>query len=379
MIGYNRCVPVRRSVLVMSALLGGLSVPAAAHQSSIKYVDIAVAGGQAMVSFTVAPADLNEAVGLAADAQPTVQEVLRAPQVAADHVARWLSLSTPDGQRCIASTPAAEPDRDGRFVIVRWQAACPAAITPGGAKLALDFREFFAVDSRHEAIVSVHAPGAEVEPTVVRATEPTVVIEVGATPSLTSWIALGIHHIASGLDHVCFVLALLLGVVVVRTERGWRARPVVQALRSTALLVTGFTIAHSATLMLAALGWLQLPARLVETAIALSIVVTAVETVIRPDARWKITIAFGFGLVHGLGFASAVADQLPPTSVVAPLLGFNLGVELGQLAIVGVALPVLCAIARLIGPERYRRIGLPIAAAPLIAGGLWWLFTRMWG
>jgi hypothetical protein len=176
---------------------------------------------------------------------------------------------------------------------------------------------------------------------------------------------------------VAGVLALLLVVVLARGELGWELRRPVAALRATAVIVTGFTLAHSVSLIAASLGWVELPARLVESLIAVSIIYTAVENVVRPDVPWRLALTVGFGLVHGLGFASMLEALLPPGDVIVPLLGFNLGVELGQLTIVALALPVLWGVGRLVGAERYRGVVVVAAAVPLVVIGIKWLIERM--
>lgn len=137
---------------------------------------------------------------------------------------------------------------------------------------------------------------------------------------LRSYVALGFDHIRTGWDHLAFLLALLVAARSVRSLVG---------------VVTAFTVAHSLTLASAALGWIDAPGRLVELAIALSIAYVGAESLIvrRPGARW--VEAFGFGLIHGLGFAGFVGESLivEPLKLTA-LAGFNLGVELGQLAAV---------------------------------------------
>jgi hypothetical protein len=148
-------------------------------------------------------------------------------------------------------------------------------------------------------------------------------------------------------------------------------------LRSTALIITSFTIAHSITLIAAALGFVELPSHIVEAVIALSIAYTAAEDVVKPDVRWRFALTFAFGLIHGVGFASTLAGLLPPTDVVVPLLCFNLGVEIGQLTIVLVVLPVLWLVARKIGASRYRRYGLPVVAAPIFVAGVAMVIDRV--
>jgi hypothetical protein len=185
-------------------------------------------------------------------------------------------------------------------------------------------------------------------------------------------------HIYDGRDHISFVLALLLVVLLVRGADGtWQLRGALPSLRATATIITAFTIAHSLTLIAASFGWVRLPSRLVESLIALSIAYTAVEDILKPDVRWRFVLTFGFGLVHGLGFAAVLAEMLPPHDVIVPLLCFNLGVEIGQLTIVLVALPVLVLVARVVGAARYRRVVMPLLAAAIFTIGTIWLIERV--
>jgi hypothetical protein len=120
-----------------------------------------------------------------------------------------------------------------------------------------------------------------------------------------------------------------------------------------------------------------LPSRLVESSIAFSILYTAIENIARPDVGWRFVLTFGFGLVHGLGFASVLQVMLPPDHVIAPLLGFNLGVELGQLVIVAIALPLVWLLARELGAGRYRRRVLPVLSIAIAVVAIKWLIERV--
>ncbi len=348
--------------LVFVALTAGR---AAAHQSSIKYVDVTVEDTRATVRFTVAPSDVTEPLGLSPDARPELADALT-PAVAS-YVAGWLAIG------CPARPAAAEPDADRKFIVVVWQVECGSAI----GELQLDFTRFFAVDQRHEAILTMHTPGVEGEPSIIRGAAPVVAVHAGETPSTLAWIHYGIDHIYSGRDHISFVLALLLAIVLVRGADGWQVRAPRSALRSTATIITAFTVAHSLSLIAASLGWVQLPSRLVESLIAVSITYTAIEDIIRPDVRWRFVLTFGFGLVHGLGFASVLREILPANHIIVPLLCFNLGVELGQLTIVLVALPVFWLLAKELGALRYRRVIMPVLAALIAVLGLVWLIERV--
>jgi hypothetical protein len=348
------------------AIVVVLGTRALAHQSSVKYVDLAIDGRRVAITFTVAPGDLTEPLGLAADARPTAAEAAR-PAVA-PYVAGWLAVG---GAGCTSTPPTARADGDQ--VVVAWQVECSESLD----RVELDFTRFFALEQRHEAVVQAHAPGEAGEPTLVRASDPVVVVRADDTTALGGWVLFGMGHIHEGADHICFVLALLVAVVLVRPRPDQLAtRTLRAALRATALVITAFTIAHSVSLIAAALGWIALPSRLVESVIALSIIYTAVENVVRPDAPWRFWLTVAFGLAHGLGFASQLEERLPPTAVVLPLLGFNLGVELGQLTIVVVALPLAWGLARALGADRYRRYVLPVTTAALVTVGLKWLIER---
>jgi hypothetical protein len=340
---------------------------AEAHQSSIKYVDVTIDGAAATVRFTVAPSDVTEPMQRAADERPSVAEVLAVPAVQT-YVAAWLAVAG-----CTPAAPAAHPDADGNFVVVEWAVRCPGTIDG----LTLDFTRFFAVDQRHEAILTVHAPGETGKPEIVREASPIVVAHAGEAPSILAWIRYGMDHIYSGPDHISFVLALLLVIVLQRTAEGWATRTPRAALRTTATVITAFTVAHSLSLIASSLGWVGLPSQLVESLIAVSIIYTAVEDMVRPDVRWRFVLAFGFGLVHGLGFASRLKELLPETHIIPPLLGFNLGVELGQLTIVLVALPLFWLAARELGAVRYRRVVMPILASVISLFGAIWLIERV--
>ncbi len=141
-----------------------------------------------------------------------------------------------------------------------------------------------------------------------------------ATATTVSFIGQGIVHIFTGYDHVLFLVTLML---------------VVHSWKHLAVIVTSFTAAHSLTLAVATLGLVTLPSRIVEPLIALTVLVVAVDAALRPEARARALVAFGFGLVHGLGLSSALRDLgLSGRALVPALFGFNVGVEIGQLCIV---------------------------------------------
>jgi hydrogenase/urease accessory protein HupE len=195
-------------------------------------------------------------------------------------------------------------------------------------------------------------------------------ITIGASPpaATVAWIRLGIAHILAGLDHLAFVISLLLVLDLAINRR-------------LLFTITAFTLAHSITLALAVFGVITVRAAPVEACIALSVLLVAREATHRePTAirRWPWLAAGGFGLVHGVGFASALRELgLPSDSIASSLIAFNLGVELGQLAVVGVLVAVVAAGRRLIG-DRIRGADVHRAACYLLGAlAAWWLLQRV--
>ena len=186
---------------------------------------------------------------------------------------------------------------------------------------------------------------------------------------------LGTDHIWMGFDHVMFLVALLLPAVLVRRDGRWReGANFMPALINVVKIVTAFTVAHSVTLSLASLGLVHLPGRFVEVVIAASIAIAAAD-LIYPVFRGRIwVVVFGFGLFHGFGFAGALEEMgLLRENLGLSLFGFNLGVELGQLAIVVLLFPILFALRRL---TVYRQLALPAAAAAMIVISIGWVVER---
>lgn len=183
----------------------------------------------------------------------------------------------------------------------------------------------------------------------------------------------GVVHIAAGMDHILFLLALLLPAVLRHEQSGWRPVP---RFREAALevvkIVTAFTVAHSLTLSLAVLSVVRLPARVVEPAIAASILVAALQNLVRPagHGRWKL--AFALGLLHGFGFSAALVDLgLRRGELATTLFGFNVGVELGQLVVVVLFLSVTF---RLRTWPRYRAVVLRLGSAVIaIVASVWFV------
>lgn len=216
---------------------------------------------------------------------------------------------------------------DGRAWTARWVLRCPGGLQ--GATITIDGLE----GTRTDVLIRYEtAPGSEGRSWRLVPSDTSYLIpeSPGRWDVFTSYTGLGVEHILTGADHLLFVLALLLLI---------RSLPVLLG------AITAFTLAHSITLGAAALGWLNVPGPPVEAIIALSIMFVASEILHHDPARPRLSerapwiVSFGFGLIHGLGFGSALAEiGLPSGEIVLALLAFNLGVELGQLMFIAAVL-----------------------------------------
>lgn len=389
----KRAALARLARLARLAILGlvlatcGLSGirTASAHQTSMKQLEVRVAERSLALTLRVTTDDLASAVGR--DSTTATRAELLADPGVGPTVTSWVRVSAA-GEPCalppIPPAPPAPPahpggqavriadDGDARFIAVSWRLTCPREITA----LALDFSTFFLLDAAHTMVVRVEGQGEPLD-TVVGIEDSPLELRLAEPPrSFPRWLHLGLSHIFGGIDHICFVITLLFAAILSRQGASWQLRSWRSALRRTAVLITSFSVAHSLTLIAASLGWISLPSRFVETVIAISIGYAAVENSLRPDAPWRWLLTFAFGLVHGLGFASALRELLPPDRVTLPLLAFNLGVEIGQLVIVAAALPLLLALAHLLRAHRYRFRFLPISSILLGSLALLWSIER---
>ena len=185
----------------------------------------------------------------------------------------------------------------------------------------------------------------------------------------------GVGHILGGFDHLLFLVALMLPAVLERRDRRWHARAELRAaLLQVVWIATAFTVAHSITLALASFGVVRVPSDIIEPLIAFTVLLAALNNLTPVVTRSLAWVAFGFGLIHGFGFASVLAPlELPAGALALALLAFNLGVETGQLAVVAVAFAALAGLRRWNGYPRWV-LGAGSAMVVLVAGG--WIIER---
>lgn len=337
----------RTTWVLLLALLSLLAMPALAHKSSDAYVTLHLQGATVTQRVDVALRDIDRELALDANDDGTLDwgEVRRRWPDLQALVAQGLRVGA-DGQACVAQGPAPpqlDTHTDGRYAVFESTLHCAAGVH----SLTLDYRLFASSDADHRGILRIDVgdvtrsvllvPGAGVQAFAVAS---------GGGRSFAGFVVEGMHHIAVGADHLLFLVTLLMVAVWRRKGGIWVPRPTARSAWREALgLVTAFTVAHSITLALAASGVLAPPTRWVETLIALSVLVAALDNLhpILPGPRWPVVALFG--LVHGFGFAGPLQDLgLRRGELALPLLGFNLGVELGQMVLVALLLPLAVAL-----------------------------------
>jgi hypothetical protein len=352
-----------RALLVLAAL-GGTAL---AHKPSDAHLRLLTSGATLEGRLDIAVRDLDGALGLDDDndGEVTWGELTGAYPRITGYLQGRLAIAA-DGRPCelALGAPALADLSDGAYLAQPVTARCPAA--PAEA-VTVTYGLLFDIDAQHRGLV--HVAGST---EIIRDARP-VRITVGGGASFGAFLKEGIWHIWLGFDHVLFLLCLLLPAVFPRIRGRLQPADSLRGVVTEVLeIVTAFTLAHSITLVISAAGIVSLPSRFVETAIAISVVAAAVNNLARAvDARWAV--AFVLGLLHGFGFSSVLVDLgLPSNQLITSLLGFNAGVELGQLAIVAAFLPVLYVIRRTFAYRALLLGGSTIAA--IIA--TMWTFER---
>jgi len=262
------------------------------------------------------------------------------------------------------------------YVVLPVRAQCALA----GA-VQINYSAFFSDDSQHKLLVNFKRdenPTSPTENRVISVAQPAITFPATNGSRLTSFrefVYQGITHIWQGTDHILFLCSLLLSCVLVRRHQGWVGKNAIgDIIIHTTWIVTAFTLAHSITLTLTALNILHFPSRWVEVGIALSVVFAALNNIFPVVLRLGV-LTFCFGLLHGMGFAGALGELgIPPDQQLLTVLAFNVGVEIGQLAIVLLVLPILIGVRHSIWYSRYGVVVLSLVIA-LIA--VQWVVQRI--
>jgi hypothetical protein len=364
--------------LVLSLALIAAAGTARAHLASDSYLRIEIdqagaTGGQ----WDIALRDLDVAVGLDADQDGTITwGELRAKEgeIAAYAIGR-LTLAR-GGSACVLKPTNLMVDyhAGSAYAVLPFTAECPA-----GGRLTVGYRLLFDLDPSHRGLLTI-AAGDQVKSEVLTPDHAQITVDAGPSrlgDQVTQFLRFGFDHILLGYDHLLFVAVLLVTAALHRRDgNGWVAIDGLgRVLIETIKTLTAFTLAHAIVLTPAVLGAVNLPARLVEPAVAVTIMLAALDNIrpILPRLRWQV--AFLFGLIHGLSFASALGPmRLSPLSMSLALGSFNLGVEAGQIALALLLVPIAVALRH---EAAYRRLIAPgVSMGALLLAGVW-LFDRV--
>jgi hypothetical protein len=363
-----------RLILALAMLL--LSTPAWAHKPSDSLLSLTVQGNRIEGRWDIALRDLDDAIGLDADGDGAItwgEVQSRHGEIAAYALSR---LTVTSGETpCLAQAPRQLIDHhtDGAYAVLLFTMTCPSAIET----LQADYRLLFDLDAQHKGLLRL-TYGQETTTAIFSQESPTQQFTIGETSiwrQARQYVHEGIWHIWLGYDHVLFLLALLLPAVLRRVAGRWEPTPdFLSAFWEVLAIVTAFTIAHSITLGVATVGLIALPSRLVESAIAASVVFAGISNLYPALVQRRRLVAFLFGLIHGFGFASVLSDLgLPRGSLALSLVSFNLGVEVGQLAIVAMFLPLAYGLRK---SWTYQRLVLVSGSFGIIVLACAWLIER---
>ena len=331
-----------------------------AHPLSVSYLHVRVAADRIAATMRLPLDDMDLLLRLDRDLDSRVsdQEITAGTPALAKYLAERMVLRTDSDARVAVLDRTGRWADSGGFPFLEAVVSYPVPALP--TTLSLQVRVLTDLYTDHRTLGDVEWGGRRDEFVFQHGN----LFEATATPaawwqSARTFLQLGIEHILTGYDHLLFLVGLLV------VGRGWR---------HLVVIVTSFTVAHSLTLVVATLGWVIPPSRLIEALIALTIAYVGIENLIARDVtgRWKLT--FAFGLIHGFGFASVLREMaLPRATLVPSLLMFNVGVEAGQLFVVLMVWPLLHWIQR----SPYSLWFMRALSVAITLCGLAWLAQRV--
>jgi hypothetical protein len=349
---------------------------AGAHTQSTSYLTLIATPGKLTGEWHLALRDLEDAIGLDVndDGAITWSELLARKDAVSAYALSRLHIH---GDGAVGTLRVKEllvdDHSDGAYAVLRFDVDGLLH----AARLELNYNAFFDIDPKHRGLLRLEDQGithlAVFDPQ--NSSQTFDLAKPAPRAPFFIFLTEGMLHICSGYDHILFLLALLLPGVLLRRAGRWQPVPEArQAFGNVFKIVTAFTAAHSITLSLAALGYVHLPTRLVESAIAATVVLAAFNNLFPFFAERGWLVAFGFGLLHGFGFANALCDLgLHGGQLATALFGFNLGVEFGQLAIAAAFLPLSFAMREF---SFYQHVVLRLGSVAIILVASGWLAER---
>ncbi|CAA6808478.1 MAG: putative membrane protein [uncultured Sulfurovum sp.] len=321
-----------------------LSLNLYAHQSSLALMNMEVKEKNILGSYKLALKDAQVLVNLDSnfDGRVTWKEVKEQESSLANRIQTHLSVKNKDEVCSLSLNPVKLDELNSNtYLHFGFLAQCQEPIK----RLDLSYSLLFNQDSLHKAYANIQANGLS-HNILLTETQLKASVDLKETSlwsTFVEFVKQGIIHIFIGIDHILFLVALLLPSVLFLRQGRWAANTSFKTTLFNVLkIVTAFTVAHSITLTLTILGFISLPSWIIESFIAFSVVLAALNNFTGTIEKRLWMLVFAFGLIHGMGFASVLMDLELEKSVLAlSLLGFNLGVELGQVAIVGLLVPMI--------------------------------------
>jgi len=349
-------------------LLCGLLSPAWAHQSSDSYVYVNSAAADGRLDISIS--DLQRIVNLDenSDTHITWQELTAQSVQIEQYVQQRFAIDARTSSCAMTwHTPALTTHIGSNYLAFPFTVDCPPE-----ESWTLYYNILFDRDALHRALVqwkTADASGMSI--LAPERAEFTLPASASRWSLFTDYFQQGVLHLLIGYDHMLFLLALLLPVVARLITPQATLKP---AVLDTLGIVTLFTAAHSCTLALSALGVVQLPVSVIEILIALSVSGAGIVALVPAWHRYRHGLAFGFGLIHGFGFANVLAELSSTLSdQLISLAAFNLGVEAGQALLIGVGLPAAFLLRHQLGKARW---GVALGSCSIVACGLFWAGQR---
>lgn len=357
-----------------------LASPSFAHKPSDSYLTIKIDQSKISVRWDIALRDLDYAIGLDdnEDGSITWGEVKKNHNKIEEYTLANLKLKVNKEEYKYKNiTHLIDYHTDGAYEVLKFDIESSIKEIK---KIDLNYSLFFDLDPQHRGLVNIQYE----DKTLTSIFSPDKNKQKFNLELFNPWYQFleflkhGIWHIWIGFDHILFLIALLLPAVLRRELNSWApVNNFNQSFWDVFKIVTAFTLAHSITLSLAALHIIELPSRLVESAIACSVILAALNNIVPAFKGGRWLIAFLFGLVHGFGFASVLMDLgLPKDTLLATLVSFNIGVEVGQLAIVSAFLPFAYMIRK---SWLYQQVTLTLGSLAIIVIASIWFTERAFG
>lgn len=362
--------------LLLAFTLSLFALTAHAHKPSDSYLTLNGDGERIAGRWDIAVRDLEFAIGVDGnnDTQVTWGELrAREAAIGAYALAHLQAARADTACPLTVANQQIERHSDGAYLVLHLQGSCATA-----GPLSLRYGLFFDLDPQHKGLARV-SDGDIARDFVFDNTRRQYVNDGAGTPvgaTFVHYTRLGIVHIGTGFDHLLFLLALLLPVFLQRVDGKLMPAPALAPIaRNTFKIVSAFTLAHSLTLSLTVLQVVALPSRWVESAIAASVIFAALNNIFPMVTRRLWLLAFGFGLIHGMGFASILLDLgLPREARALALLAFNVGVEAGQLLVVALFFAIAYPLRR---TAFYRWVAFAEGSVVIAGVAGFWLVERV--